>query len=80
MNALKIILLFCLLPRSRSPRRRPCARDGQHDFDWEIGTWKTHLKRLKASADRLDHLARIRRDDSRHAKCGTGARIWWSST
>ena len=20
---------------------------GQHDFDWEIGTWKTHLKRLK---------------------------------
>jgi hypothetical protein len=22
------------------------ARDGQHDFDFEIGTWKTHLKRL----------------------------------
>jgi hypothetical protein len=21
-------------------------RDGRHDFDWEIGTWKTHLKRL----------------------------------
>src|SRR5687767_4679977 len=21
------------------------TRDGQHDFDWEIGTWKTHLKR-----------------------------------
>ncbi|HEY0515397.1 MAG TPA: hypothetical protein VGH73_26115 [Thermoanaerobaculia bacterium] len=21
-------------------------RDGQHDFDFEIGTWKTHLKRL----------------------------------
>ena len=20
-------------------------RDGQHDFDFEIGTWKTHLKR-----------------------------------
>ena len=20
-------------------------RDGQHDFDWEVGTWKTHLKR-----------------------------------
>lgn len=20
--------------------------DGQHDFDWEIGTWKTHLRRL----------------------------------
>src|SRR5215217_1615160 len=24
----------------------PGARDGQHDFDFEIGTWKTHLKRL----------------------------------
>lgn len=22
------------------------ARDGQHDFDFEIGTWKTHLKLL----------------------------------
>lgn len=22
-------------------------RDGQHDFDFEIGTWKTHLRRLK---------------------------------
>src|ERR1700737_3892510 len=21
-------------------------RDGQHDFDFEIGTWNTHLKRL----------------------------------
>ena len=24
----------------------PAARDGQHDFDFEIGTWKTHLSRL----------------------------------
>ena len=22
------------------------TRDGQHDFDFEIGTWKTHLRRL----------------------------------
>lgn len=22
------------------------GRDGQHDFDFEIGTWKTHLRRL----------------------------------
>jgi hypothetical protein len=21
-------------------------RDGQHDFDWDIGTWKTHMRRL----------------------------------
>ena len=24
----------------------PAPRDGQHDFDFEIGTWKTKLKRL----------------------------------
>jgi len=24
----------------------PAERDGQHDFDFEIGTWKTHLRRL----------------------------------
>ena len=22
------------------------ASDGQHDFDWEIGAWKTHVRRL----------------------------------
>lgn len=25
---------------------KPMLRDGEHDFDFEIGTWKTHLKRL----------------------------------
>ena len=29
-----------------SPRSVPAKRDGQHDFDFEIGTWKTRLKRL----------------------------------
>jgi len=24
----------------------PAKRDGQHDFDFEIGKWKTHLRRL----------------------------------
>jgi hypothetical protein len=27
-------------------QRTSTARDGQHDFDFEIGTWKTHLRRL----------------------------------
>src|SRR5260370_29757456 len=27
-------------------QRAPARRDGQHDFDFEIGAWKTHLKRL----------------------------------
>jgi hypothetical protein len=30
-----------------SPQRAAEKRDGQHDFDFEIGTWKTHLKRLQ---------------------------------
>ena len=29
-----------------SVQHSPTERDGQHDFDFEIGTWKTHLKRL----------------------------------
>jgi hypothetical protein len=28
------------------PERAASRRDGQHDFDFEIGTWKTHLRRL----------------------------------
>jgi hypothetical protein len=28
-----------------SPQHVPAKRDGQHDFDFEIGTWKTHLSR-----------------------------------
>ena len=27
--------------------RAPTVRDGQHDFDFEIGTWKTHVTRLQ---------------------------------
>jgi hypothetical protein len=26
--------------------QNPKQRDGQHDFDFEIGTWKTHVRRL----------------------------------
>jgi hypothetical protein len=26
--------------------KAPAVRDGQHDFDWMVGTWKAHLKRL----------------------------------
>lgn len=31
---------------STSPRQAPTPRDGQRDFDFEIGAWKTHLSRL----------------------------------
>lgn len=29
------------------PQKTLAPRDGQRDFDFEIGTWKTHLKRLQ---------------------------------
>jgi hypothetical protein len=36
-----------LRPRAAFAQTAPTAlRDGQHDFDFEIGTWHTHLKRL----------------------------------
>jgi hypothetical protein len=33
-------------PSKTSTPQTPKARDGQHDFDFEIGTWKTRLSRL----------------------------------
>ncbi|MDQ6787200.1 MAG: hypothetical protein M3033_10370 [Acidobacteriota bacterium] len=52
-----IILAVFLIPfnataqqKSDAPqnisRVSPAPKDEQHDFDFEIGTWKTHLKRL----------------------------------
>jgi hypothetical protein len=49
-----VLALQPLLAAAQSPsssRRGPPStlerRDGQHDFDFEIGTWKTHLLRLQ---------------------------------
>jgi hypothetical protein len=33
-------------PRAASPSE-PAIRDGQHDFDFTIGAWKTHITRLQ---------------------------------
>jgi hypothetical protein len=42
-----MIALQPVLAGSASPAIPPASpRDGQHDFDFEIGTWKTHVKRL----------------------------------
>jgi len=53
---LRIGLVIILLPldglaqkksdASKTPQQTPTERDRQHDFDFEIGTWKTHLSRL----------------------------------
>jgi hypothetical protein len=33
--------------QTTAPTARAVQRDGQHDFDFELGTWKIHLKRLQ---------------------------------
>jgi hypothetical protein len=45
-----VILLFALSARGEaSSTQTPVVspHDGQHDFDFELGTWKTHLKVLR---------------------------------
>lgn len=44
---LALSLFVVLQPlQGTSLERAPALRDGQHDFDFEIGTWTTHLSRL----------------------------------
>ena len=43
MKTLLALLLLLALPAAAA---EPARRDGQHDFDFEIGSWKTHLHRL----------------------------------
>jgi hypothetical protein len=42
---LLLVLLTSYTAAQTTPITGPIARDGIRDFDWEIGTWKTHLKR-----------------------------------
>ena len=47
---MKPILLFLLLLSAitstfGSPQRTDSLRDGSHDFDFNLGTWKTHVSR-----------------------------------
>ena len=56
IQTLAIYVLVCCLAlvfptaaqfaQTTSPTQRPPLRDGSHDFDFEIGKWKTHLRRL----------------------------------
>ncbi len=41
------VAAFFVLPAAAMPvPAQTVLRDGSHDFDFEIGAWKTHLKRL----------------------------------
>ena len=45
MHALKCVLLMLFI--AFQAFAQTSQRDGQHDFDFEIGTWKTQLRRLQ---------------------------------
>jgi hypothetical protein len=45
-----ILVVFPVLPAfAAAPQGRPpsviAQRDGSHDFDWDVGAWKTHQRR-----------------------------------
>jgi len=44
--ALAAVALALLLPARTLAQTAPAPRDGSHDFDFLIGDWKAHLKRL----------------------------------
>jgi hypothetical protein len=48
LDAAKLAALICAFgwPATLPSAAAADRRDGQHDFDFEIGLWKTHLKRL----------------------------------
>lgn len=45
-----LIGLACSVP-FRAAHAAPPLRDGSHDFDWEVGVWKTHLRALRQNPD-----------------------------
>ena len=48
--AIFALAVFCpghaIAQQNSDAKKVPELRDGQHDFDFEIGSWKLHLKRL----------------------------------
>ncbi len=50
-TSIALIVLLCVsvaaLPDTAHAQADSGQRSGQHDFDWELGTWKTSLKRLQ---------------------------------
>ncbi len=45
--ALLAFLIFAPALPGIGQEKPAAVRDGQHDFDFEIGSWKTHLWRLQ---------------------------------
>src|SRR5918999_1422028 len=47
MKCALTVVVFILLIQVAPALAQTAKRDGQRDFDFHIGTWKTHLKRLQ---------------------------------
>lgn len=41
-----LLALLAMTASAQPPQAATAQRDGQHDFDWEFGTWKTQVRRL----------------------------------
>ena len=41
-----VVILLPLQGLAQQNIAQPAQRDGQHDFDWDIGAWKAHMRRL----------------------------------
>ena len=40
------LALLLAAPAMAAPADGPVPHDGQHDFDFDVGTWHTHIKRI----------------------------------
>lgn len=45
LAAAPLSLAWGAAPRTPAPAAASAQRDGSHDFDWDIGAWKTHQRR-----------------------------------
>ena len=71
MCVIECALFFSVTPGRADPltteEKSPSVRDGQHDFDFDFGTWKTHSSRL------LHPLSGSKLKDGPSFSCGTAA-------
>ena len=42
-----LLAVLCASSAGAEPSAAASTRDGQHDFDFKYGTWKTHIRRLQ---------------------------------
>ena len=47
-------VIWAFPPKALSEPAVKQVRDGQHDFDFNLGTWKTHIRRLQHPRRRIE--------------------------